>query len=132
MLKETRHNHILTEVRIRNRVLLSDIAVQLNVSEDTVRRDLKELHNHGQLRKVHGGAVAKSFYPFTYRQEDIYDHPNKLAIAKKAISLIQPGQVVLITGGTTNLELVTELPETLSLLFLRQAIWWPLNWCTTP
>ncbi len=122
MLKETRHDYILSEVRIRNRVLLSDIALHLNVSEDTIRRDLKELHDRGHLRKVHGGAVAKSFYPFTYRKEDIYDHPNKLAIAKKAVSLIQPGQLVLITGGTTNLELVTELPETLSATFFTPSL----------
>lgn len=122
MLKETRHDYILNEVRIRNRVLLSDIAIHLNVSEDTVRRDLKELHDRGQLRKVHGGAVAKSFYPFTYHKEDIYDHPNKMVIAKKAVQLIKPGQVVLITGGTTNLELITELPEDLSATFFTPSL----------
>jgi DeoR family fructose operon transcriptional repressor len=122
MLKQTRHDYILAEVRIRNRVLLADIATHLHVSEDTIRRDLKELDKLGQLRKVHGGAVAKSFYPFTYRKEDIYDHPNKLVIAKKAAALIEPGQVVLITGGTTNLELVTELPESLSATFFTPSL----------
>lgn len=122
MLKQTRHDYILAEVRIRNRVLLADIATHLSVSEDTIRRDLKELDQLGQLRKVHGGAVAKSFYPFTYRQEDIYDHPNKLVIAKKAAALIEPGHVVLITGGTTNLELVTELPESLVATFFTPSL----------
>ncbi|MBA4053884.1 MAG: DeoR family transcriptional regulator [Marivirga sp.] len=122
MLKQTRHDYILAEVRIRNRVLLADIATHLNVSEDTIRRDLKELDKLGQLRKVHGGAVAKSFYPFIYRKEDIYDHPNKLVIAKKAAALIEPGQVVLISGGTTNLELATELPETLAATFFTPSL----------
>jgi DeoR/GlpR family transcriptional regulator of sugar metabolism len=122
MLKQARHDYILSEVRIRNRVLLTDIATHLSVSEDTIRRDLKELDQQGQLRKVHGGAVAKSFYPFTYNQQDIYDHPNKLIIARKAARLVQPGQVVLITGGTTNLELVTELPETLSATFFTPSL----------
>jgi DeoR/GlpR family transcriptional regulator of sugar metabolism len=122
MLKEARHDYILNEVRIRNRVLLSDIAIHLNVSEDTVRRDLKELHDRGQLRKVHGGAVAKSFYPFTYRKEDIYDHPNKMIIAKKAVSLIKPGALILITGGTTNLELIAELPDDLNATFFTPSL----------
>ncbi len=122
MLKQTRHDYILNEVRIRNRVLLVDIATHLSVSEDTIRRDLKELDKAGQLRKVHGGAVAKSFYPFTYHKEDIYDHPNKLVIAKKAAALIEPKQVVLITGGTTNLELVTELPESLTATFFTPSL----------
>ncbi|WP_370637413.1 DeoR family transcriptional regulator [Flagellimonas sp. HMM57] len=55
MLKEERHQFILNEVRIHNRVLLTDIADLLNVSVDTVRRDIKELHNSQQLKKVHGG-----------------------------------------------------------------------------
>jgi DeoR/GlpR family transcriptional regulator of sugar metabolism len=122
MLKEARHEYILNEVRIRNRVLLTDIAMHLNVSEDTIRRDLKELDQLGQLRKVHGGAVAKSFYPFVYKKEEIYDHSNKQVIADKGAKLINPGDVVLITGGTTNLELVTLLPETLSATFFTPSL----------
>ncbi len=61
MLKEERHQFILNEVRIHNRVLLTDIADLLNVSVDTVRRDIKELHNAEQLKKVHGGAISLGF-----------------------------------------------------------------------
>ena len=103
MLKETRHDYILNEVRIRNRVLLSDLAQHLEVSEDTVRRDLKNLHDQGKLKKVHGGAVARSFVPFSLHQEEIYDHANKEIIARKALPLLSNGQVILITGGTTDI-----------------------------
>lgn len=122
MLKEARHDFILNEVRIRNRVLLSDIAGHLNVSEDTVRRDLKDLHQQGKLKKVHGGAVAKSFTPFTIHQEDIYDHPNKEYIARKAVSKIRSGMVVLISGGTTNLELVLQIPQELQATFFTPSL----------
>jgi DeoR family fructose operon transcriptional repressor len=122
MLREARYEFILNEVRIRNRVLLSDIALRLDVSEDTVRRDLKELDQLGKLRKVHGGAVAKSFYPFTYHKEEVYDQPNKEIIAKKAAALIHPGQVILITGGTTNLELIAKLPQDLSATFFTPSL----------
>lgn len=122
MLKEERHDFILNEVRIRNRVLLSDLAQQLNVSEDTVRRDLTDLHNQGKLKKVHGGAIAKSFTPFSFHQEEIYDHQNKQIIARKAAQLLKKDMVVLITGGTTNLELVTQLPEDLHLTFFTPSL----------
>jgi DeoR/GlpR family transcriptional regulator of sugar metabolism len=122
MLKEERHQKILSELNIRNRILLGDFAKNLRVSEDTVRRDLKELHDLGKLKKVHGGAVAKSFHPFTYQREEVYDRPNKEIIAAKAAALIQPGAVVLITGGTTNLELIAHLPTTLHATFFTPSL----------
>ena len=122
MLKETRHEHILNEVRIRNRVLLADIAHQLQVSEDTVRRDLKELDHAGKLKKVHGGAIAKSFNPFSFHQEEIYDHTNKAIIAEKAIQLLRNKQVILITGGTTNLEFVNSIPKEMHLTFFTPSL----------
>jgi DeoR family transcriptional regulator, fructose operon transcriptional repressor len=122
MLKEVRHEHILNEVRIRNRVLLTDIAIRLNVSEDTIRRDLKELDKTGKIKKVHGGAIAKSFNPFSFHQDEIYDHPNKAIIASKAIQLLKNRQVILITGGTTNLEFVNSIPQEMHLTFFTPSL----------
>lgn len=122
MLKEERHQRIIDELRIRNRILLTDIAAKMDVSDDTVRRDLKELHEAGKLKKVHGGAVAKSFNPFSFHEEEIYDHPNKVVIAKKAISLVKDGQAVLITGGTTNLELVSLIPQDVQCTFFTPSL----------
>ena len=122
MLKEERHRHILSELSIRNRILLTDIADKLEVSEDTIRRDLKELHDVGKLKKVHGGAVAKSFNPFSFHQEEIYDHPNKVLIARKAIHLIKENQAYLITGGTTNLELISLIPPDIACTFFTPSL----------
>ena len=65
MLREERLQYIISEVKIRNRVQLIDIAKQLDVSEDTVRRDLNFLDEQGKLKKVHGGAVANSFHLYS-------------------------------------------------------------------
>ena len=111
MLKEERLNFILNEVKVRNRVLLYDIAVKLNVSEDTVRRDLKALDEQGKIKKVHGGAVSNSFHVYSYKEDDIYAHEDKSQIATKAISLIKEEQVILMSGGTTNLELARLMPD---------------------
>ena len=111
MLKEERLNFILNEVKVRNRVLLYDIAAKLNVSEDTIRRDLKHLDEQGKIKKVHGGAVSNSFHVYSYREDDIYAHAAKSLIARKAISLIKEEQVLLMSGGTTNLELARLMPD---------------------
>lgn len=111
MLKEERLNFILSEVQVRNRVLLSDLANNLNVSEDTVRRDLKYLDEQGKIKKVHGGAISNSFHVYTYKENNIYAHEQKSVIARKAHSLLNDGQGILMSGGTTNLEVARLLPS---------------------
>jgi DeoR/GlpR family transcriptional regulator of sugar metabolism len=114
MLKKERHAHIIKQVNLHNKVLSSDLAIELNVSEDTVRRDLNELHDSGQVVKVHGGALSRSYhYPF--QRNDIYAADAKKGIAQKAISLIKDGMVVLTGGGTTIIEMVMLLPQDISL-----------------
>lgn len=115
MLREERHQFIINEVRIRNRVLLTDIAKTLNVSEDTVRRDLNFLSDQGRLKKVHGGAIANSFHLYTYREDQIYAHESKINIATKAAKLLRDGTVLVMSGGTTNLEVARLLPDDLTL-----------------
>lgn len=111
MLKEERHDFILNEVKVRNRVLLTDIAEKLGISEDTVRRDLKYLDEQGKIKKVHGGAISNSFHLYSYKAQEIYAHENKSIIAQKAHSLLKDGQVILISGGTTNLEFARFFPK---------------------
>lgn len=115
MLREERYQYILNEVKIRNRVQLIDIAKKLEVSEDTIRRDLNFLDEQGKLKKVHGGAVANSFHLYTYREDQIYAHESKLVIASKAISQLKNGNVVVMSGGTTNLEVARLIPHELKI-----------------
>ena len=82
MLKKERHAYIMHEIDIHNKVLSSDLSIQLTVSEDTIRRDLQELDEKGILTKVHGGALSKSFH-FTLQNNTVYSQPEKKIIAKK-------------------------------------------------
>jgi DeoR/GlpR family transcriptional regulator of sugar metabolism len=112
MLKEERQSFIIKQLNLHNKVLSSDLSVQLNVSEDTVRRDLNELAESGKILKVYGGALSKSFqYPF--EQNEVYAKDSKKEIAKKAISLIQSGMVLLGGGGTTMIEVARMIPDNL-------------------
>lgn len=117
MLKEERHSFIIREINLHNKVLSSDLSSQLNVSEDTIRRDLKELDESGKVLKVHGGAISKSFhFPFSNNGE-IYAQEAKRGIARKAIKLIKDGMVVLTGGGTTMIELARMVPDDLQATF---------------
>ena len=109
MLKVERQNVILDEIRTHNRVKSSKLCEVLQVSEDTIRRDLNDLEEKGQLKKVHGGAMALSYIP-SFVKREVQEIQTKHIIAKKAISLIEDGHVLIIDGGTSNLQLVNLLP----------------------
>ncbi len=115
MLKEERQQTILNEVELHNRILLTDIAETLDVSIDTVRRDVKELDSEQKLRKVHGGAISLGFTTNSARNANIYALDEKTKIAKKALTLLKDGSVIFIDGGTTCLELARLIPVNLEL-----------------
>ncbi|MFA4867598.1 MAG: DeoR/GlpR family DNA-binding transcription regulator [Pedobacter sp.] len=116
MLKKERHGFIMRQINLHNRVLSSDLIDLLDVSEDTIRRDLQELSEKGQLSKVHGGALSKS-YQSSFNNSEVYAKDAKIIIGKKTIPLIKDGMVILTGGGTSIIELVKRLPESLNATF---------------
>lgn len=122
MAKKDRQKIVLREVRLHNRVLLNDLAVLLDVSQDTVRRDIIELDAQQKLLRVHGGAQALSYQPYNYNAHEIYFHDEKMKIAEKAVPLIVENSVSLISGGTTNLELARILPDELIATFFTPSL----------
>ncbi len=121
MLKKERQAYILHQVSLHNSVLSTDLSNSINVSEDTIRRDLNELAETGKVIKVHGGALSKSFNSF-YLRSDVYNVDNKKIIAQKAVSLIKDGMFVLTGGGTTIIEMARLLPENLKATFFTGSI----------
>ncbi len=109
MLKVERQNIILEELRAFSKVKSSKLCDLLSVSEDTIRRDLNELEENGQLKKVHGGAISLSFIP-SFKKREVIEIFTKHEIAKKALQLIEDDMVLIIDGGTSNLQLVNLLP----------------------
>ena len=121
MLKKERQEFILREINLHNRVLTSDLCEVINVSEDTIRRDLSELAEMGDIIKVHGGALSKSFH-VSFQTNGVYSHDNKKMIAQKAVTLIRDGMFILTTGGTTILELAKALPQHLRATFFTGSL----------
>jgi DeoR/GlpR family transcriptional regulator of sugar metabolism len=120
-LKKERHAFILKQVNLHNRVLSNDLSLLLNVSEDTIRRDLNELAEEGKVEKVHGGALSCSFSGI-YQKQQVYAVDKKKLIAAKACSLIKDNMLILVGGGTSVREMVRLLPKTLSATFCTISI----------
>lgn len=122
MLKMERQAYILHQVNLHNKILSADIREQINVSDDTIRRDLQELAKEGKIIKVHGGALSPSYHNGHHSKREIYAYTQKRIIAKKAVSLIKNGMFVLTGGGTTIIELARALPRELHATFISGSI----------
>lgn len=122
MLKVERQNMILKEIRTHNKVHSSKLSQLLNVSEDTIRRDLRELAGNGHIKKVHGGAMANPNSPESFGKQKMSQQAERAVIAEKAASLFQDGQVILMEGESTNLLLVDHIPDNMSLTIFTNSL----------
>ena len=117
LLKRERKDLILKEINIHTRISLTELTEKLNVSEDTVRRDVNELAEEGDIIKIRGGAMSKAYHHNSNLKET-YAHLQKEIIGSKALTLLKPGMLVLIGGGTTIRELVKLIPDDFSATFM--------------
>lgn len=122
MLKRERQAYIIHQVNLHNKVLSTDLSSYIDVSEDTIRRDLQELNEDGKLIKVHGGALSLSFKPNGHPSSKIHSRTTKKIIADKAIKLIEDGMYVLTGGGNTIIEMARALPNGLKATFVSGSI----------
>ena len=91
------------------RLVAKELARELGTSEDTIRRDLRDLAAEGRLQRVHGGALPASPATAAFAAREHIGVESKAAVARAAAALIRPGQTVAIDGGTTALQLVRSL-----------------------
>jgi DeoR/GlpR family transcriptional regulator of sugar metabolism len=108
-----RRDQILNLLQQEGKVVAIDLARRLNVSIDTIRRDLDYLASTGLVRRVHGGALPAASLPGRIEQRGEEDSKAKAELGKRGASLIRAGSVVLFDSGSTNLEIVKALPPDL-------------------
>jgi DeoR/GlpR family transcriptional regulator of sugar metabolism len=110
VLTTQRKQHILKVLAKEGQIVARTLSQELGLSEDTIRRDLRELAREGLLQRVHGGALPASpaVVDFAGRQHLAPDA--KRAIGRVAAGMIESGQVVILDGGTTTLQLARHLP----------------------
>ena len=109
MLTAQRKQHLMDLLRRDGRLVARTLSAQLGVSEDTIRRDLREMARDGLLQRVHGGALPASPAMGDIAARSQIAPGEKAAIGRAAAQLVQPGQVVFIDGGTTSIQLVRHL-----------------------
>jgi DeoR/GlpR family transcriptional regulator of sugar metabolism len=113
MLKAERHSYILKKIHEELKINTIDLAKELEISEDTIRRDLNDLHDKGKLVKVYGGAFLKEEKSTNIFDIEILHEDKKIAIGTKALSLLSDGQVIIMSGGTSNLAFAKLIPSEL-------------------
>jgi DeoR/GlpR family transcriptional regulator of sugar metabolism len=115
MLTTHRKQAILAALKRDGQVVAKTLSESFGVSEDTLRRDLRELAAEGRLQRVHGGALPASAAVGDMVQRQDIGTDAKRAIAMRAAAMILPGQVVILDGGTTCVQLARCLPPTLAI-----------------
>lgn len=110
MWSQNRHQKILSLLAVRHQVTTDSLSQELEVSRETIRRDLMMLETEGHVRRVHGGAVLPGPAPEEPFKKRMATHREaKISIAKAAARLIEPGQSLFIDAGTTTSAFAAEL-----------------------
>lgn len=114
MLNAQRRQIILDKLKREGQVSVAELSREWDVSEDTVRRDLRDLADEGLVQRVHGGALPTSPAVADYGVRETLSSDVKRVLGAAAARLIRPGQLAAIDGGTSTLELVRALPAELA------------------
>ncbi|RCW61073.1 MULTISPECIES: DeoR/GlpR family DNA-binding transcription regulator [Halanaerobium] len=125
MLAEERRQRILEKINIDGTVHVSDLSEELDVTEETIRRDLDVLDERELLSRIHGGAVAietnsKAELSFNVRENKMKN--SKTEIAKKAVNLIEEGETIFLDASTTAMYLARELANLNNLTVITNSI----------
>ena len=110
MLTSHRKQQILSLLKRNGQVIAKEVSQSMGVSEDTIRRDLRELAQEGLLQRVHGGALPASPAIADFAGRELLTPEGKIAIGRTAAQMIQPGQVVILDGGTTARQIARHVP----------------------
>ena len=113
MLQEERYKKIQELLRQNDSVKVTELVHVLNVSIDTVRRDLENMETKKMLKRVHGGAILPEDQGdqnvFSYRESK--NKEKKIELAGLACEYVSEGQAIALNAGTTNLEIAKKLSE---------------------
>jgi len=115
VLAAQRRDLLVNRLQRDGRLVAKDMAAELGVTEDSVRRDLRELAAAGLCQRVYGGALPVSPAVVDYAARSVVAVESKQRVAAAAARLIQPGTTVLLDGGTTTLAVARALPADLTL-----------------
>ncbi|MFJ8851580.1 DeoR/GlpR family DNA-binding transcription regulator [Streptomyces sp. NPDC102437] len=114
MLAAERRDHLLSLLAREGKVVAKDVAADLGISEDSVRRDLRDLAGEGLCHRVYGGALPVSPAVADYAARKTVTPDGKRKVAAAAAALVRPGSALILDGGTTALAVARALPPVLA------------------
>ena len=103
-MKENRKQQIISLLTAGGYTNVTELAARFHVTTETIRRDLNELEQENLVKRIHGGAIAtaKRSPELEYQNRGQYLMQEKKDIARQAADLINDGETVIITSGTTT------------------------------
>ena len=124
MYAEERQQHIVDRARREGRVDVAELAAELAVTGETIRRDLSVLERHGLLRRVHGGAIPVERLGFepALATRDAVLGAEKDRIAKAALAEVPEEGSILLDAGTTTARIANQLPTDRQLLVVTNSV----------
>ena len=127
MFIEERHQTILNLLSEHGRISVDEIQEKFNVSAESARRDLRILEEKGLLKRTHGGAIPARQIAFgkppKITARDITEvKANYLAIAIKAVSMINENDVIFITSATVGYFMAQNLPGDIKIRVIANSI----------
>ncbi len=113
MLAAERHHKILEALKDRGSLRTKDVASELDVTDETIRKDFELLEHQGLLVRSHGGAIPSKrvIRELSLTERQLINRESKSAIAKAAAKRIQPGETVFIDASSTALTITQYLPS---------------------
>ncbi|GAA4956818.1 DeoR/GlpR family transcriptional regulator of sugar metabolism [Nonomuraea thailandensis] len=113
MLAAQRREMLLERLAKDGRIVAKDLAAELGLSEDSIRRDLRDLAAAGLCQRVYGGALPASPAIADYGTRQGVEVSGKQRVAAAAAALVEPGSTAILDGGTTALAVARALPPDL-------------------
>ncbi|MGM9935176.1 DeoR/GlpR family DNA-binding transcription regulator [uncultured Clostridium sp.] len=113
MFLQERYTKIIEQVNLNGRVTVKDLSVQFGVSEDCIRKDLRELENRNELKRVYGGAIVNRNHSDikTVDERKNINIEIKKKIVENALQLIEEGDIIFLDTSTINLEISKEIKK---------------------
>lgn len=111
-MKSKRVEEIKAYIRHKKQVSLDELCQVFDVSKNTIRRDVREILEEGEMKKIYGGIAyeeKKGLIPFMERNQKASEE--KKRIAHKAATFIEEGDIIFVDSGTTTSHLLDELPD---------------------
>ncbi|MDX1575634.1 MAG: DeoR/GlpR family DNA-binding transcription regulator [Kiloniellales bacterium] len=119
MLGPARQSAILKAVTARGSCTVSELARELDVSGETIRRDIRVMARQGLVRKVHGGvSVPDQLRESSFRQRLLENAEAKQAIARLAAAQVQNGDSLMMDTGSTTAYIARELVDHRDLMLI--------------